>query len=385
MPDVVVVGAGPVGMLLAAELTRRGVDVTVLERRDRTGDGSRAIGLHAPVLAALEEGGATDRILADAVRVSRGEARSDGALLGVVRFDRLSVRHPYVATLPQALTERALAFGAPSAVRGVTVTRVTPGPADVRLETSGAHGGGELSAPLVVVAGGVGARDLVFRPSAVRRTSYPDRYLMSDAHVPGRPDADVAVVHLAASGVLESFPLPGARRRFVAWDAPPGRDDTAFDEPEARLQRLRAAMRDRGESDAADALTGATGFRVRRVLASALRRGRVTVIGDTAHEISPIGGQGMNLGLLDAATLAPLLADWIRTGTEPVAALAAWERDRLRSARTAGRLAAVNMRLGRPVSAATHAVRTRMLRHAITATGSLVPNAYAMGLDAAAR
>ncbi|MFS0713785.1 NAD(P)/FAD-dependent oxidoreductase [Microbacterium sp. 2P01SA-2] len=385
MPDVIVVGAGPVGMLLAAELTRRGVDVTVLERRERSGDGSRAIGLHAPVLAALEDGGATDRILADAVRVSRGEARSDGKLLGVVRFDRLSVRHPYVATLPQAATERALAFGAPSPLRGIAVTGVHPGTADVRLETSGTRRDGEISAPLVVIAGGVGARELVFRPGAVRRTSYPDRYLMSDADVPGRPDSDVAVVHLAASGVLESFPLPGARRRFVAWDAPPAGEDGGFDEPEARLHRLRAAMRDRGETDAADAVTGATGFRVRRVLAPALRRGRVIAIGDSAHEISPIGGQGMNLGLLDAATLAPLLAHWIRSGTEPDAALAAWEGDRLRSARTAGRLAAINMRLGRPVSAVTHAVRTRMLGRALTATGSIVPNAYAMGLDAAAR
>lgn len=385
MPDVIVVGAGPVGMLLAAELTRRGVDVTVLERRERSGDGSRAIGLHAPVLAALEAGGATDRILADAVRVSQGEARSDGELLGVVRFDRLPARHPYVATLPQALTERALAHGAPPPLRGTSVTRVTPRPTEVRLETAGPRGHGELSAPLVVIAGGVGARELVFRPEALRRTSYPDRYLMSDADVPGRTDAEVAVVHLAASGVLESFPLPGDRRRFVAWDAPPAREDGGFDEPEARLHRLRAAMRERGETDAADAITDATGFRVRRVLAPQLRRGRVVAIGDAAHEISPIGGQGMNLGLLDAATLAPLLADWIRSGAEPAAALAIWERDRLRSARTAGRLAAVNMRLGRPVSPVTHAIRTRVLGRVLAATGSLVPNAYAMGLDAAAR
>ncbi|MGB4778122.1 FAD-dependent oxidoreductase, partial [Microbacterium sp.] len=61
MPDVVVVGAGPVGILLATELARRGVDVVILERRSAAGGASRAIGLHAPVLAALEEGGATER------------------------------------------------------------------------------------------------------------------------------------------------------------------------------------------------------------------------------------------------------------------------------------------------------------------------------------
>lgn len=383
MPEVIVIGAGPVGTTLAAELARRGVDVEIVERRPNAGDGSRAIGLHAPVLAALEAGGATDRILADAVRVSRGEARSDGALLGVVRFDRLSLRHPYVATLPQARTEAALAVGAPAPRRGTAVTAVRAGDADVRVRVTGPRGDDELRAPIVVVAAGVGARDLVFRAGAVRRTSYPDRYLMSDADVPDRPDADTAVVHLAAAGVLESFPLPGGRRRFVAWDAVA--DHPATDEPDARLARLRTALRERGEADAAETLTSATGFRVRRVLTPAMRRGRLVVIGDTAHEISPIGGQGMNLGLLDAVTLAPLLAEWIRTGVEPAAALTRWERERLRSARTAGRMAAVNMRLGRPVSAATHALRGRTLGAALAATGSLVPHAYAMGLDAAAR
>ena len=382
MPEVIVVGAGPVGMLLAAELARRDVDVQVIERREQGGGGSRAIGLHAPVLAALEAGGATDRILERAVRVSRGEARSDGRLLGVVRFDRLPVRHPYVATLPQALTEAALAVGAPEPLRGTTVRRVRAGADAVHLETTGHGGEREPTARIVVVAAGVGARDLVFRPAGLRRTGYPDRYLMSDADLPPRDDAETAVVHLAAGGVLESFPLPGGRRRFVAWDAD---GDAHLDEPGARLVRLRAALRERGEPDAAEAVTAATGFRVRRVLAPALRRGRLFVIGDSAHEISPIGGQGMNLGLLDAATLAPLLAAWLRTSREPASDLARWERDRLRSARTAGRMAAVNMRLGRPVSAATHAVRARTLGAALTATGSLVPRAYAMGLDAAAR
>lgn len=389
MPEVLVIGAGPVGTTLAAELARRGVDVEIVERRPHAGDGSRAIGLHAPVLAALEAGGATDRILADAVRVSRGEARSDGTLLGVVRFDRLSMRHPYVATLPQARTEAALALGAPAPRRGTAVTAVRVADDDVRVRVTGTGGDGELRAPIVVLAAGGGARDLVFRPGALRRTSYPDRYLMSDADVPERPDAETAVVHLAAAGVLESFPLPGNRRRFVAWDAAPAAagaaDDPDLDAPEARLERLRTALRERGEADAAETLASATGFRVRRVLAPAMRRGRLVVIGDSAHEISPIGGQGMNLGLLDALTLAPLLAEWTRTGVEPATELARWERDRLRSARTAGRMAAVNMRLGRPVSATTHALRGRTLGTALAATGSLVPHAYAMGLDAAAR
>src|SRR3954470_12251691 len=116
--DVVVVGAGPVGTLLASELARRGVDVALLEQRTTPGDGSRAIGVHSPVLAALEASGITERLLAGAVRVTRGEARSDGRPVGVVRFDRLDRRFPFVAALPQAATEEALAADAPPAARG---------------------------------------------------------------------------------------------------------------------------------------------------------------------------------------------------------------------------------------------------------------------------
>ena len=129
MREVIVVGAGPVGMLLAGELSRLGVNVELLERRPSAGGGTRAIGVHSPVLAALEPSGLTERLLASAARVTRGEARSRGDVLGVVRFERLSRRFPFVATLPQAATEAVLAEAAPEPVRSATVTAVLPAPA----------------------------------------------------------------------------------------------------------------------------------------------------------------------------------------------------------------------------------------------------------------
>lgn len=386
--DIVIVGAGPVGTFLAAELSRRGVSVALVERRASTGGGSRAIGLHAPVLAALEPGGATDRILAGAVRVSRGECHADGRVLGTVRFDALSARFPFVATLPQPATEAALGVGAPEAVRGTTVTSVggdsasgdsgSGGSARVRVRATGPDGDREWDAAAVVIAAGAGGRDLVYRRRGVATHRYADRYLMADAEVAPRPDADVAVVTLARGGVLESFPLPEGRRRFVAWD---GRGDDDADAA-TRDDRLRRALRERGEEEAAAAVAGATSFRVRRAVAPRLRRGRVLVVGDAAHEVSPIGGQGMNLGLLDAAGLAPLLAEWVRTGSAPDAALARWEERRVRSARIAAAIASVNTALGRPRGEAGHAMRTASLRAALWGpSGMLFAHAYAMGFD----
>ncbi|MWC00216.1 FAD-dependent monooxygenase [Agromyces seonyuensis] len=381
MPDVAVVGAGPVGMLLAGELARRGLDVEVLERRLAPGAGSRAIGVHAPVLAALEPSGRTEALLAEAHRVPRGEARSDGRLLGTVRFDRLGTRFPFVATLPQSATEAALAADAPAPLRGVEVARVSPDAASVRLTAVRGAERFETDAAIVVVAGGAAGRELVYRTGALARHDYRDRYLMADLPRAARGDGDTAVVHLDAAGVLESFPLPGGIRRFVAWDAPDGDPD-----PAARAARLRSALRFRGETAAADAVTGATAFGVRRVIAPRLRRGRLLVIGDAAHEVSPIGGQGMNLGLLDAIRLAPLLAEWVRSGDAPEPELRRWERARVASARTAARLAAANTALGRPLPSAAHEARALALRVALgPGLGRVFARAYAMGFDADAR
>ncbi|WP_448261939.1 FAD-dependent oxidoreductase [Microbacterium aurum] len=431
MPEVLIVGAGPVGIMLGAELTRRGVEAVVLERRTAVGAASRAIGLHAPVLAALEDGGATERILAGAVRVARGECRGLGAdgweRLGTVRFDRLSLRFPFVATLPQPATEAALGHGGAPVVRGETVTAIRRDGDRVRVLSSGADGQREWDAAVVVVAGGSAARDLVYRPGAIAVRHYPDRYLMVDAPVPERADAETAVVTLAPGGVLESFPLPGGRRRFVAWDrrdagagsggagaagagsgsdsAGAGSDSagagsagaesgslagagagslagTAAEDPAERDRRLRRALEERGEADAAASAIGGTSFRVRRTVAPRLRRGRVLVVGDAAHEVSPIGGQGLNLGLLDAAGLAPLLTGWLHTGSAPNLDLERWEQRRVRSARIAAGIATLNTALGRPLGPRADAARSAALRVALSAASARVfAHAYAMGFD----
>ncbi|WP_194409871.1 FAD-dependent oxidoreductase [Microbacterium cremeum] len=382
MAEVTVVGAGPVGLLLAGDLARRGVDVEVLERRAAAGGGTRAIGIHAPVLAALEDAGVTERLLEDAVRVRRGEARSGGRLLGVVRFDRVATRFPFVATLPQAATEAVLAADAPEPRRGANVMAVLPAAGGVRVRAGLGGRPIELDSRFVVVAAGAGGRGLVYRPEALRPREYRDRYLMTDAAAGARTDdraadAEVAVVHLDPGGVLESFPLPGGVRRFVAWD-----DPRASADPASRVRRLRAALERRGES-AADAVEDATSFGVRRFVAPRLRNGRVFVIGDTAHEVSPIGGQGMNLGLLDAATLAPLLARWVRTGEAPEPELQRWERRRVRSARAAARLAWANTALGRAMPGVLDGARRTTVRAMLAAPFDRVfARAYAMGFDA---
>jgi len=379
--DVIVVGAGPAGLLLAGELARRGIDAALWEARADAAPGSRAIGIHPPVLAALEASGVTDRLLEDAARVTTGIARTGGRTIGHVRFDRLHTRFPFVATVPQARTEAALAHDAPPAQRGVTVRAVRDRGThvDVIAEKDGRLS--VASARLVVLA--AGARGRALAPwSSPRSHTYRDRYLMADVDDPTGALADTAVITLDAAGVVESFPLPGGRRRLVAW-AGRGRDGwTGAGRAEALL--LRAAVEARTDDHGLAAqIAGApvSAFGIRRVLARRLRSGRVLAIGDLAHEVSPIGGQGMNLGLLDAVTLAPLIARWIGHG-EPPRGLAGWEHDRLASARRAARLAGLNTAIGRARGQAAQRAVAAALAVALSGPVVALPTrAYAMGFD----
>lgn len=398
MTDVLIVGAGPVGVMLSAELARLGVDARVIEGRADRSAGTRAVGVHSAALTALEPSGATDRLLESARRVRTGVAVAQGRRLGSVHFDRLHSRHPYVATLPQHATEAALAetaaeWGAPAVRRGWVVQRISADGSHVKgSQVSGSQVTGSSvtvdivdeagravteHAPIVVIATGSRGRELSPLTAAVRTREYPDRYLMTDAPDTS-DDGDAAVVRLESGGVLESFPLPGAMRRYVAWVEAGG-----VESGEAAADRLRTIVARRmGTERGADAISSATAFGVRRALIPAMRRGRVLAIGDAAHEVSPIGGQGMNLGLIDAATLAPVLARWVRTGTTPDRELAAWEHDRLSAAVLSGRIAGANTILGRAIGGAAHRARSASVRRALRGrAGDMLARAYAMGFD----
>jgi 2-polyprenyl-6-methoxyphenol hydroxylase-like FAD-dependent oxidoreductase len=402
--DVIVVGAGPTGMLLAGELARRGAGVALWEARSDAAGGSRAIGIHPPVLAALDAPGLTAHLLENAVRVTRGIARSDGRRLGEVRFDRLPVRFPFVATVPQAHTEAVFAGAAPAVRRGATVRAVHDRGAYVEVEVEQDGARSSATARVVVLATGANGRALAPAALAVRSRPYRDRYLMADVDDAVGSHPHTAVITLDAAGVVESFPLPGGRRRLVARvgelaDASTGYDGRGVDngDPTTRsdastgasdTERLSRAVAARtGEMALAAAVqtAGVSSFGIRRSLARRLRSGRILAIGDLVHEVSPIGGQGMNLGLLDAVTLAPLLTAWL-AGPEPADELTRWERDRLVSARWAARLAGLNTAIGRPRTAAVQSLATTALAVALSPSISRVPaRAYAMGLDRHAR
>ncbi|MFT2706322.1 FAD-dependent oxidoreductase [Clavibacter zhangzhiyongii] len=390
--DALVVGGGPVGIHLAALLAQAGLDVRVWEARAEPALLSRAIGIHAPALDAFERLGVADEMVAEAVLVRHGIAMSGGRPIGRVAFAGVSATHPYVAALPQWRTEailvRRLAALAPDALRrGVALTGLDVDPvaaAGGGIRATGTDADGrpvEVRARLVIGADGTRGAVRELLGIAVDERPLPDRFLMGDA--PDTTDGgDDAVITLHPDGVVESFPLPGGMRRWVVGVRA---GERGGDPAETVAATVRART---GHVVHPRDLGPVSGFGVRRRLARRMSAGRALIIGDAAHEISPIGGQGMNLGWLDADALAPILVDAVRRrdGVPDAARIARWERDRLASARRAAVQSEINTALGRPVRGLTRLVRDAGLRAVLASPAAAgLASVYAMGRDAGAR
>jgi len=338
--DVLIVGGGPVGLLLGGRLAQLRVPCRVLERTSAPLPHSRSIGIHPPVLERFADLGVVDAFLAEGVKVRRGHAFAGTRHLGALHFDACPPPYPFVLTLPQCRTERILEAHlrrvCPEAlVRGVEVVGVEPEEDGVIVQTA-AHG--TFRGRFVV--GCDGKRSLVREAAGIpfRGGAYPDTYLMGDfADSTGL--GDDAALYFTKGGIVEAFPLPGGVRRWVV--KTPARVENPSPDGLAGLICGRLGHRVPVETN-----TMLSAFGVERFLAGRFTEGRLALTGDAAHVVSPIGGQGMNLGWLGAWALAEAFAA-IREGVSFEDALDRYGRTRRRAAGVAIRRAEFNTVMGR--------------------------------------
>ena len=394
-------------------MARRGVDVVVYERRAAPIEHARAIGIHpialealAPlgVVPALREAGHEVR-RGRAIRAQYGERRE----LGVLPFALCPPPYRFVLTVPQHATERileaALVAAAPTALRRGRAARIAahdadgvvlevtagtdgPGGADAAPEgrPTTAHGAGPqratVRARVVVACDGRDGTTAADAGISVSGAPYRDTFAMADvAEAPGLGlGRDEAGIFLTPDGVVEAFPLPGGVRRWVVATERRHPDPSAADVAD-RVRRHVGRRLDPA------AVTMTSGFGVERRLAERFVAGRICLCGDAAHVCSPIGGQGMNLGWLDAASLVePLLGALARDAAgqdDAMDPLEPWSRSRRAAARRAIRRAEFNMALGRPwlwpaakdalVGAALHTPLRRTLARRFTMRGLATP------------
>ncbi|MFD5517785.1 FAD-dependent oxidoreductase [Streptomyces sp. NPDC127066] len=331
--DVLVVGAGPTGLALGADLARRGVDALVVERADGLFPGSRGKGIQPRTMEVFDDLGVLDAIRAAGGGYPVGMIWQDGERVGEHQmFDPAepSDDSPYNAPwmVPQWRTQEILFARLQELGGRVAFGReVVTAAQDGNGVTVGFASGAPVRARYVVAADG--GRSAVRRALGIAmagETVDPDPMLVADVRITGldRDNWHVFPPCEDTGGFLAICPLAGTEDFQVVAQFPEGTDvDLSPDGI-----RKTVASRSHLSPDAVTEVRWASDFRPRTALAERFRAGRVLLAGDAAHIHSPAGGQGLNTSVQDAYNLGWKLGTVLRCEAAP-SLLDTYEEERL--------------------------------------------------------
>ena len=321
--DVLVVGAGPTGLLLASSLNSFGIRTRVVDRLIDRAHESRALVVHARSLEIFRDLGIEEKLVRRGNAATRVALHPTAKRTILIPFDSIGnfdTEFPFILFISQVETEGVLdehlTAAGQKVERGVEVVALAAQPGGVVCTLRHLDGGEEVI-QATYVAGCDGGHSFVRKAAEIpfEGDSYPETFVLGDVEIDGAITPNALNLFFGRRGASAFFPLGRPRTWRMIAIAPPdvGASVNPSDRPVLTLEQLQKIadvsvsvplkLRD------PDWLAN---FRLHHRQAAHYRAGRFFLAGDAAHVHSPAGGQGMNTGLQDAWNLGWKLALAVR-------------------------------------------------------------------------
>lgn len=325
--DILIVGAGPTGLMMASELTRHGVPCRIIDKSPHPSAQSKALAIQTRTLEIFDHTGLIDPFLDEGLRLVAGNMISKGEILAHIDFKQIPSPYPFVLSLPQNRTEALLIEHL--ARRGVHVERqvellsVTQTKQEASAELFDHRTGSkeQLSADWVI--GCDGAHSIIRKiiGASFEGKLFPDVFSLADIDIHWDLPDDQVCAFVEPEGVMAAFPLPGENRYRLIFQMERCRnalhegvshreglvDNKVIADP--TMEETRALLCKYTHKDIhIENPRWLANFHINSRLSSTYRKGRLFLVGDASHIHSPVGGQGMNTGIQDAFNLSWKLA-----------------------------------------------------------------------------
>jgi len=321
---ILIVGAGPSGLALAAELKRRGVNAAIVDQQPAGANTSRACVVHARTMEVLEPLGVTHDLLAEGVKVPVFRIRDRDRPLLTIDFSDIPSFYRFTLMIPQNRVEQILLQHLESlgcnVIRPCKLIRYATSPSlvEAQVQDSSIQ---SIRAEWLIGCDGMHSTVRQQSGMAFPGGEYEASFVLADVSMDWPLSREEVTLFYSPKGLVVVAPLPNERFRIVA---------TVDEAPEVpSLAFMQAVLDARGPTTNPGRLhdvAWSSRFHIHHRVAQTPRKGRVLLCGDAAHVHSPAGGQGMNTGIQDSVSLAEALTSTLRDGDE--ARLDAWAAQR---------------------------------------------------------
>jgi 2-polyprenyl-6-methoxyphenol hydroxylase-like FAD-dependent oxidoreductase len=314
--DVLIAGAGPVGLTMASELARYGLSVRIIDKNSERTDKSKALVLWTRTLELMDRmgTGCTDRFIEAGLKVQAANILSGREEIARVELTEIESPYNFALMIPQSETERLLeehlaTFGVKTE-RQVELKKCHSGSDRVRCALLHSDDREEIAEASWLI-GCDGAHSTVRHELGMEflGSTLLSDWILADIHLAGVAGEPTVSIYWHAEGVLAVFPLRGKRYRVIADVGESSGPIGEGNRPTPTMDDVQRILDVRGPGgiQASDPVWLAS-FSINERKVADYRAGRVFLAGDAAHVHSPAGGQGMNTGMQDACNLAWKLA-----------------------------------------------------------------------------